>query len=72
MFSQTLSFKYSSKEQQGLIKLTVLIKTIPSIIETILSLFIYKYNKINSECLRTDHSYLNRPIDHQSTTNNQY
>ena len=41
MFSQTLSFQYISEQQQGLIKL-ILIKTVPSNIETILSLFIYK------------------------------
>ena len=32
----------------------------------------YKLNEItNAEFLRTDHGYFNRPIDHQSTTNDQ-
>ena len=71
MFSQTLSFQYISEHQQGLIKL-ILIKTLPSNIEAILSLFIYKWNEItNAEILRTDHGYFNRPIDHQSTTNDR-
>ena len=52
MFSHTLSFNYSSEQQQqGLIKL-ILIKTVvcsvPSNIETILSLFIYKQNEITT------------------------
>ena len=53
MFSQTLNFKYSSEQQQGLIKF-MLIKTIhvPSNIETTLSLFIYMENDItNAEFL---------------------
>ena len=33
---------------------------------------IYKLNEItNAEFLRTDHGYFNRPIDHQSTTNDR-
>ena len=61
-----LSFQYISEQQQGLIKL-ILIKTVPSNIEIILSLFILT----NAEILRTDYGYFNRPIDHQMTTNDR-
>ena len=68
MFSSTLtslSFEYSSEQQQCLI--TYFDKDC-----TIILKLISKRNEItNAEFLRTDHGYFNRPIDHQSTTNDR-